>query len=68
MIINFDPTWPDALTVSEFCKTQKISQSIFFRIRKRAVHEAAGALHSYSRAPKQPARNYGVFRQVCVGN
>lgn len=59
MIINFDPTQPDALTVSEFCKTQKISRSIFYRIRERAAHEAAGALHPRSRAPKQPASNYG---------
>lgn len=58
MIKNFDPTQPDALTVSEFCKTQKISRSIFYRIREWAAHEAAGALHPRSRAPKQPARNY----------
>ncbi|MER8026338.1 integrase core domain-containing protein [Glutamicibacter protophormiae] len=59
IIINFDPTQPEALTVSEFCKTQKISRSIYYRIRERAAHEAAGTLHPRSRAPKQPARRYG---------
>lgn len=59
MKINFDQTQPDALIVSEFCKTQKISRSIFYRIRDRAAHEAAGDLHPRYRAPKQPARNYG---------
>ena len=59
MIINFDPTQPDALTVSEFCKTQKISRSIFYRLRRRAARESAAALHPESRAPKSPARKYG---------
>ncbi|MGP5048912.1 integrase core domain-containing protein [Glutamicibacter ardleyensis] len=59
MIINFDPTQPDALTISEFCKTQKISRSIFYRIRERATQESAGALHPRSRAPKLPSRRYG---------
>lgn len=59
MIINYDPTQPDALTISEFCKAQKISRSIFYRIRARAESEAASALHPRSRAPRQPARQYG---------
>ena len=59
IIINFDPTQPEALTVSEFCKTLKISRSIYYRIRERAAHEASGTLHPRSRAPKQPARRYG---------
>ncbi|MGV2953354.1 integrase core domain-containing protein [Glutamicibacter sp. AGC46] len=59
MIINFDPTQPDALTISEFCKTQKISRSIFYRLRERATQESAGALHPRSRAPKMPSRRYG---------
>ena len=59
MIINFDPTQPDALSISEFCKTQKISRSIFYRLRNRAVNESAAALHSLSRAPRKPARKYG---------
>lgn len=59
MIINYDPTQPDALTISEFCKTQKISRSIFYRIRSRAATESAAALHPRSRAPHQPARRYG---------
>ena len=59
MIISFDPTQPEALTISEFCKTQKISRSIFYRIRERATQESAGALHPRSRAPRQPSRRYG---------
>lgn len=59
MIINFDSTQPDALTISEFCKTQKISRSVFYRIRERATQESAGALHPRSRVPKLPSRRYG---------
>ncbi len=59
MIISFDPTQPEALTDSEFCKTQKISRSIFYRIRERAAQESAGALYPCSRAPRQPSRRYG---------
>lgn len=59
MIISYDPTQPDALTISEFCKTQKISRSIFYRIRSRAATESAAALHPRSRAPHHPARRYG---------
>lgn len=59
MIINFDPTQPDALSISEFCKTQKISRSIFYRLRRRAVSESAAALHPQSRAPRERARKYG---------
>ena len=59
LIINYDPTQPGALTVSEFCKTQKISRSIFYRIRSRARAEGSAALHPRSRAPRQPARKYG---------
>lgn len=59
MIINYDPTQPDALTVSEFCKTQEISHSIFSRIRSRAATESAAALHPRSRAPHQSGRRYG---------
>ncbi|KSU68211.1 IS481 family transposase [Arthrobacter sp. NIO-1057] len=59
MIINFDPTQPDALSISEFCETQKISRSIFYRLRNRAINESAAALHPQSRAPRKPARTYG---------
>lgn len=59
MIINFDPSQPDALSISEFCKTQKISRSIFYRLRHRAVNESAAALHPLSRAPKHLASRYG---------
>lgn len=58
-IINYDPTQPEALTISEFSKTQKISRSIFYRIRSRAATESAAALHPRSRAPHHPARRYG---------
>lgn len=63
MIISYDPTQPDALTISEFCKTQKISRIIFYRVRSRAATEsaaaAAAAIHPRSRAPHHPARRYG---------
>lgn len=59
MIINYDPTQPNALSVSEFCKSLKISRSVFYKIRTRATHESTAALHPRSRAPKQPARRYG---------
>lgn len=58
-IINYDPTAPNALSVSEFCKALKISRSVFYKIRGHAAQESAAALHPRSRAPKQPARRYG---------
>lgn len=58
-IINYDPTQPNALSVSEFCKSLKISRSVFYKIRARAAEESAAALHPRSRAPIQPARRYG---------
>ncbi len=57
-IINYDPTQPHALTVTEFCGSVKISRSVFYKIRTRAAHESTGALHPRSRAPKTPARRY----------
>ena len=51
MIINFDPTQPDALTISEFCKTQKISRSIFYRIRSRFADHPL---------PNQSAKQYNL--------
>lgn len=59
-IINYDPTQPHALTVSEFCKSIKVSRSVFYKIRARAATESAAALHPRSRAPHQPALRYGV--------
>ena len=59
MIINYDPTQPHSLSVAEFCKSVKISRSVFYKIRGRAQAESAAALHPRSRAPKQPARRYG---------
>lgn len=58
MIINYDPTQSDALMISEFCKTQRISRSIFYRIRAGSSTEAA--LHSCSSAPYHPALRYGT--------
>ena len=59
MIINYDPTQPGALSVSEFCMSIKISRSVFYKIRSRARDESTAALHPRSRAPKEPARKYG---------
>lgn len=58
-IINYDPTAPNALSVSEFCKALKISRSVFYKIRGHAAEESGAALHPRSRAPKQPARRFG---------
>lgn len=58
-IINYDPTPPGALSVTEFCRSLKVSRSVFYRIRTRARHESTAALPPRSRAPKQPARRYG---------
>lgn len=58
-ITNYDPTQPGALSVTEFCRSQKISRSVFYMIRTRSQHEPTAALHPRSRAPKQPARRYG---------
>ncbi len=38
-IINYDPAQPHALTVSEFCKSMKVSRSVFYKIRNRATTE-----------------------------
>lgn len=58
-ILNYDPTQPHALSVTEFCRSLKISRSVFYKIRSRAAHESTAALHPRSRAPKNPARRYG---------
>ena len=59
MIINYDPAQPHALPVTEFCRSLKVSRSVFYKIRDRAASESTAALHPRSRAPKQPARRYG---------
>ncbi|MGO1694084.1 MAG: integrase core domain-containing protein [Arthrobacter sp.] len=59
-IINYDPAQPHSLTVSDFCKSLKVSRSVFYKIRGRAATESTAALHPQSRAPKQPARRYGT--------
>lgn len=58
-IINYDPTQPHALNVTEFCRSVKVSRSVFYKIRARAASESTAALHPRSRAPKQPSRRYG---------
>lgn len=58
-IINYDPTQPHALTVTEFCRSVKISRSVFYKVRARAARESTAALHPRSRAPRSPARRYG---------
>ncbi|MBP2374990.1 hypothetical protein JOF46_002902 [Paeniglutamicibacter psychrophenolicus] len=58
-IINYDPTQPHALNVTEFCRSVMVSRSVFYKIRTRAASESTAALHPRSRAPKQPSRQYG---------
>lgn len=58
-IINYDPTQPEALSVTDFCRSVKVSRSVFYKIRKRGASESTAALHPRSRAPKTPARQYG---------
>ena len=58
-IINYDPTQPGALSLTEFCRSLKVSRSVFYKVRTGAQHESTAALHPRSRAPKQPARRYG---------
>lgn len=31
-IINYDPTQPHALSVTEFCRSLKISRSVFYKV------------------------------------
>ncbi|MFC5931643.1 transposase [Cryobacterium melibiosiphilum] len=58
-IMNYDPTQPHALSIVGFCRSLKISRSVFYKIRGRAAQKAAAALHPRSRAPNVPARRYG---------
>lgn len=44
-IINYDPTPPGALSVTEFCRFVKVSRSVFYKIRARSKHESTAALH-----------------------
>lgn len=59
MMINYDPTQPGALSISQFCKSIKISRSVFYKIRTRAAAGSTAGLHPRSRAPTNPARIYG---------
>lgn len=57
-IIAFDPADPDAMTVSEFCRSLKISRRSFYTIRTRYAEEAQAALHPRSSAPHTTQRVY----------
>lgn len=54
----FDPADPDVVTVSEFCKTLKISRRSFYTIRSRYAEESQAALHPRSSAPHTTQRIY----------
>lgn len=47
------------MSITGFCRSLKISRSVFYKIRARAADESTAALHPRSRAPKIPARRYG---------
>lgn len=57
-IIAFDPSDPAAVTVSEFCKTLKISRRSFYTIRQRYAEESKAALPPRSSAPHTTRRVY----------
>lgn len=42
-IINYDPTQPGALSVTEFCRSLKVSRSVFYKIRTWSQHESTAA-------------------------
>ncbi|MEW1939208.1 IS481 family transposase, partial [Dietzia maris] len=42
-IINYDPTQPHGLSVTEFCRSLKISRSVFYKVRTRAAQESTAA-------------------------
>lgn len=57
-IIAFDPADPEAVTVSAFCKSLKISRRSFYTIRQRYAEESQAALHPHSSAPHKTQRIY----------
>lgn len=57
-IITFDPANPDAVKVSEFCTSLKISRRSFYTIRQRYAEESRAALHPRSSAPHRTQRVY----------
>lgn len=57
-IVAFDPSAPDSVSVSEFCRSLGISRPSFYAIRRRFRAESNAALNPRSRAPKRPARRY----------
>lgn len=57
-IIEFDPSHPDAVSISRFCKQLGISRPSYYKVKKRFVQEGNRALNPVSRAPKTPARTY----------
>jgi hypothetical protein len=57
-IIAYDPSNPEAPSVSEFCRSIGISRPSFYSIRSRFQGEGKKALNPRSRAPKNPKRTY----------
>src|SRR5699024_5161472 len=57
-IIAFDPADPDAVSVTAFCKSMKISRRSFYTIRARHMEESQRALHPRSSAPHNTQRKY----------
>lgn len=46
--------------MSEFCKSVRISRSLFYKIRSCASTDSTAALHPRSRTSKDPARGCGL--------
>jgi len=58
-IIEFDPTLPDAMNISQFCKQLGISRPSYYKVKERYVAEGNKALNPRSRAPKNSRQVYG---------
>lgn len=55
-IINYDPTQPNALTVTEFCRSVKISRSVFYKIRRRRGSGVHGSTAPAFPGPEDPGQ------------
>lgn len=55
-IVAVDPAAPEAVTVSAFCMSLKISRRSFYTIRDRYAEESQAALHPRSSAPHRTQR------------
>jgi hypothetical protein len=71
MIINYEPAQPHSLSVTEFCRSVKISRSVFYKIRGQAANESTAALHPRSNGappqPDEPCRGGPVWLAAPVG-